>query len=251
MPLKRVSGVWSRSAVETNLGLDWDAGNYPQEVKLPLGLEKHIKGKRDPKVALTFVNGPYVNDPSGRDVWISSYKEGQGDCDSKAISAVDICYSYMQNSWIPMIAMGNAWLSDKKTPPQRVVTPHAYNVFVSRTSDDVIIGEPTYLVKSFADMGPGSGHIISVEWLLAPGASIRVGASNDMTKDVKINTENQVLIDAIKRETSPIKDELNRRYDTYVSPLPPVNLIQRGENKNKMPILVMGESFASASTSVQ
>ena len=215
-------------------------------------MEKHIQSARDPRVALTFVNGPYKLDPTGRDVWISSFKTGKGDCDSKAISASDICYSYMRREWIPCIAMGHAWLSSKDNPPERAKIAHAYNVFVSRTLDDVVIGEPTYLVKGFNDMGPGSGHIIEVKYLLSPGASIKVNATNDMGKEVPIHTRNDVLIDAIKRETSAIKDELNRRYDEYVSPLPPVELVEIGRNKNGMPILQIVENpFVNESKKVQ
>jgi len=251
MPLQPVSGFWSRSAVETDAGLDWNAGAYPQQVKLPPKLERHIKHARDPRVALTYINGPYVNDPAGRDVWKSSYRDGQGDCDSKAISAMDICYSYMRKSWIPCIAMGNAWLSDKDNPSERAVTPHAYNVFLSRTSNRAVIGEPTYTVKDFNDMGPGSGHIIEVEWLLAPGASIRIGVANDMGKDVGIHTRNEVLIEAIERETATIKPELNRAYDEYVSPLTPAELEQVGTNANGMPILAMTQGFETSSKRVQ
>jgi hypothetical protein len=253
MPLESVSGIWSRNAVETEPGLNYNISAYPQKVKLPADLERHINGAKDPRVVLTFINGPYTPDPAGTDVWITSFKSGEGDCDSKAISAVDICYSYMRDDWIPMIAMGDAWLSGKSDPNERVVTKHAYNVFVSRRSDDVVVGEPTYLVEGFDDMGPGSGHIIEVKYLLAPGAAIRVeDGRNDMGKDTPTHVLNEVLVDAIKREVAGIKDVLNKRYDEYVSPLPPAELVQTGTSEYGMPILkIKGETFADSSKGVQ
>jgi len=101
-------------------------------------------------------------------------------------------------------------------------------------------------------MGPESGHIIEVEWLLAPGASIRIGVANDMGKDVPIHTKNDVLIEAIQQETSAIKDELNKKYDEYVSPLPPARLVETGKNENSMPILKIVEPpFVNESKGVQ
>lgn len=198
--LKEISGLYSRDHCITRreynkttgqkTPLDWNKTIYVPSKKTQMPQEVYdcmdtaLKWKDTQCIHPGFFRnlataaGPYTSD-GNKDIWKSHFLQ-LGDCDSMSIAAVQACY-ILSDDWIPCIAMGKAWLASGKhteSGSNRKITQHAYPVFINVHTGEVCMLESTY-PGEMNDFGPGTGHLVSCEWLILPGGCLYINKSHD------------------------------------------------------------------------